>query len=138
MTDINHICAICKEPQTQPTTLNSCAHTYCLNCIQEWSKRENTCPLCKKRFHTLIEGENRHQITHKTQGSQQQPNAMFRYIARRLAERDMERFIARTGFPDCHDDVEYLNYCLTLQLERETEYLRQIESGSLLQIYIVH
>ena len=27
-----------------------CGHNFCFGCIMNWSKQENTCPLCKSRF----------------------------------------------------------------------------------------
>lgn len=30
--------------------LDSCEHAFCFNCISEWSKVTNKCPLCKERF----------------------------------------------------------------------------------------
>ena len=34
--------------------MNSCAHTYCKECIEEWVKVENTCPACKRRVHKIL------------------------------------------------------------------------------------
>ena len=46
----NVTCAICfeeKEEQLQ-AKLNCCSHTYCYDCIKQWTKdSENTCPQCK-------------------------------------------------------------------------------------------
>eukprot|EP00934_Nitzschia_sp_Nitz4_P004119 Nitzschia sp. Nitz4//scaffold54_size114964//35755//36830//NITZ4_003843-RA/size114964-augustus-gene-0.17-mRNA-1//-1//CDS//3329554327//4109//frame0 len=30
--------------------INGCDHKFCFGCIEQWSERENTCPLCKVRF----------------------------------------------------------------------------------------
>jgi hypothetical protein len=30
--------------------INGCEHRFCFGCIDQWSERENTCPLCKNRF----------------------------------------------------------------------------------------
>lgn len=45
-------CAICLEEKEEPALvkLSSCQHMYCQECIEEWCKRENTCPQCKKRI----------------------------------------------------------------------------------------
>ena len=29
------------------------SHIFCFECIEAWSKTENTCPLCKKRFSSI-------------------------------------------------------------------------------------
>lgn len=56
-------CCICMcdvEPQDL-STINGCDHRFCFGCIEKWSERENTCPLCKNRF-TKIDR------VHKTKG----------------------------------------------------------------------
>lgn len=30
--------------------INSCTHKFCFECIKDWSKVTNECPLCKSRF----------------------------------------------------------------------------------------
>jgi len=47
-------CTICTEVYTDPRVL-PCGHTFCLNCLREWSKDkqpgdELACPLCRKEF----------------------------------------------------------------------------------------
>ena len=45
-------CCICMcEPEAEDLALiNGCEHRFCFDCIEKWAERENTCPLCKKRF----------------------------------------------------------------------------------------
>jgi len=45
-------CCICMtEPETEELAkINGCDHYFCFECIEKWADRENTCPLCKKRF----------------------------------------------------------------------------------------
>ena len=33
--------------------MDSCAHLFCFECVRQWAEKENTCPLCKQRFHYL-------------------------------------------------------------------------------------
>lgn len=49
-TDSN--CCICMtEPEPEErASINGCEHSFCFGCIEKWADRENTCPLCKKRF----------------------------------------------------------------------------------------
>lgn len=49
---MSELCAICYEriPKMKIVQLNSCTHRYCKNCIQEWSKKQATCPQCRKAF----------------------------------------------------------------------------------------
>ena len=54
--DCDSNCCICMtEPEPQEVAfINGCEHSFCFGCIEKWSDRENTCPLCKTRF-TKIE-----------------------------------------------------------------------------------
>jgi len=48
-------CCICLDEPTKPeiSKLDSCKHIYCFLCIEKWAERENSCPLCKTRFHKI-------------------------------------------------------------------------------------
>lgn len=50
-------CAICFEDIKRKGMINSCKHTFCLECINEWGKKNNKCPLCKKEFTKIIYNE---------------------------------------------------------------------------------
>mmetsp|Transcript_14280 Transcript_14280/g.24386 ORF Transcript_14280/g.24386 Transcript_14280/m.24386 type:complete len:184 (+) Transcript_14280:41-592(+) len=50
-------CGICLEPVKFRGLLNSCAHSFCYECILQWSQTENSCPFCKARFHSLTREE---------------------------------------------------------------------------------
>lgn len=39
-------CSVCSELFINATTLN-CMHTFCLHCINEWSKKRRECPICR-------------------------------------------------------------------------------------------
>ncbi|KAL4112377.1 hypothetical protein QTP88_016181 [Uroleucon formosanum] len=39
-------CNICYEMFIKPTVLN-CSHTFCLECIESWTRRVNHCPTCR-------------------------------------------------------------------------------------------
>ena len=45
-------CCICMgDPEEgENASIDSCDHALCFECIEKWSERENTCPLCKVRF----------------------------------------------------------------------------------------
>mmetsp|Transcript_2816 Transcript_2816/g.3326 ORF Transcript_2816/g.3326 Transcript_2816/m.3326 type:complete len:412 (+) Transcript_2816:127-1362(+) len=45
-------CCICMcDPDPgEISTVDGCEHNFCFDCIEKWSERENTCPLCKSRF----------------------------------------------------------------------------------------
>jgi predicted amidophosphoribosyltransferase len=34
-----------------------CGHTYCHNCIIDWGKVNNHCPLCKKKFNHVLKAK---------------------------------------------------------------------------------
>lgn len=51
----NDPCAICHERiRKKHLTKIGCTHYFCYDCIKEWSKRENSCPLCKRKFHRMV------------------------------------------------------------------------------------
>ncbi len=71
MSDSDKTCAICfdtisiesllsKKNENKPNKMMSldCKHTYHINCIEEWGKKSNTCPICrnpiKKEEHIIV------------------------------------------------------------------------------------
>jgi len=55
--DVPQQCTICFENIQEKAALDSCLHNFCFECIFQWSKMNNTCPLCKARFHKLTKAE---------------------------------------------------------------------------------
>ena len=51
----DEICVICMDPiqQKNMASLDTCGHKYCVGCIKEWAKTENSCPQCKRKFKTI-------------------------------------------------------------------------------------
>eukprot|EP01101_Sappina_pedata_P000778 TRINITY_DN10969_c0_g1_i1.p1 TRINITY_DN10969_c0_g1~~TRINITY_DN10969_c0_g1_i1.p1 ORF type:complete len:293 (-),score=62.69 TRINITY_DN10969_c0_g1_i1:63-941(-) len=43
-------CGICLDDIELMGSIECCKHPFCFDCITEWSKIANTCPLCKARF----------------------------------------------------------------------------------------
>eukprot|EP01080_Neovahlkampfia_damariscottae_P012752 gene12752-7028_t len=43
-------CPICQELLIHSTTIVSCSHTFCLDCLKEWFKSNKNCPVCRKRI----------------------------------------------------------------------------------------
>jgi len=56
-------CIICTGEFTKEAAINGCKHTFCFECILEWSKNTNTCPLCKCEFTKIKEKANASNIT---------------------------------------------------------------------------
>lgn len=50
----NTTCAICLDSINKLANLDKCNHDFCLNCIKQWSKKTNKCPLCKKDFKIIF------------------------------------------------------------------------------------
>eukprot|EP00545_Synedropsis_sp_CCMP1620_P004939 CAMPEP_0119004258 /NCGR_PEP_ID=MMETSP1176-20130426/1042_1 /TAXON_ID=265551 /ORGANISM="Synedropsis recta cf, Strain CCMP1620" /LENGTH=460 /DNA_ID=CAMNT_0006955943 /DNA_START=661 /DNA_END=2043 /DNA_ORIENTATION=+ len=51
---------MCDPDDGELATIDGCDHEFCFNCIEKWSERENTCPLCKVRFQRINrEGDKR-------------------------------------------------------------------------------
>jgi hypothetical protein len=57
-------CCICMDDveQKELASINGCTHRFCFGCIEQWSDRENKCPLCKARFTNI---ERVHKVTVK-------------------------------------------------------------------------
>jgi hypothetical protein len=43
------LCTICQEVFNVPIRIN-CAHTFCTNCITQWSTKNSACPICRQKF----------------------------------------------------------------------------------------
>ena len=55
-TEVNESCSICQlkfKTGDNLTTLQDCNHTFHYNCIQEWGKYKQDCPLCRKSIPIL-------------------------------------------------------------------------------------
>lgn len=48
-------CCICmSDPEEgERSSIDGCDHIFCFGCIEQWSERENSCPLCKVRFNRI-------------------------------------------------------------------------------------
>jgi hypothetical protein len=55
-------CSVCLAEPTDVSEINCCNHKFCFECIYQWSRVTNTCPLCKTRF-TKIQRFNAKQQT---------------------------------------------------------------------------
>ena len=40
-------CAICLSKIKGKCKLDSCSHEFCFKCIKKWTKKNNTCPMCR-------------------------------------------------------------------------------------------
>ena len=48
--DVNCCICMCAVEPDDLSAVNGCDHQFCFGCIEKWSERENSCPLCKVRF----------------------------------------------------------------------------------------
>jgi len=53
-TPISQNCTICLEQMKNKTHLDTCKHEFCKDCIENWAKMTNVCPLCKVEFKKMI------------------------------------------------------------------------------------
>nr|ALL26033.1 ubiquitin E3 ligase ICP0 [Canid alphaherpesvirus 1] len=58
MADEEYNCTICLEPPKNMTVTMSCLHKFCYDCLSEWTKVSNTCPLCKSIIQSMIHSIN--------------------------------------------------------------------------------
>jgi len=49
-------CPICTEIFDNPIRI-SCGHTFCDDCLSEWGKKSNFCPLCRKQYSQQYSGK---------------------------------------------------------------------------------
>jgi len=47
-------CSICLSTVEDRAFTDACYHTFCFECLVEWSRVRAVCPLCKKSFHSII------------------------------------------------------------------------------------
>ena len=47
-------CSICLSAVKNRAFTDACYHTFCFECLVEWSRVRAVCPLCKKSFHSII------------------------------------------------------------------------------------
>lgn len=46
-------CIICFNSYKKPTKI-FCGHTFCLECIQNWSSQSDKCPICRQNFNLEV------------------------------------------------------------------------------------
>ena len=49
-------CPICTEIFDNPIRI-SCGHTFCEDCLSEWGRKSNFCPLCRKQYSNEYSGK---------------------------------------------------------------------------------
>eukprot|EP01113_Clastostelium_recurvatum_P035112 TRINITY_DN4849_c2_g1_i1.p1 TRINITY_DN4849_c2_g1~~TRINITY_DN4849_c2_g1_i1.p1 ORF type:complete len:589 (-),score=129.69 TRINITY_DN4849_c2_g1_i1:248-2014(-) len=62
-------CGICFEEVAIQGVMDSCDHMFDFDCIFEWSKVTNFCPLCKQRFGQLVKKDLEHNGTQPSRTS---------------------------------------------------------------------
>ena len=58
-----------------------CDHEFCRDCVQEWAKRESSCPLCRKTFDSYCYKGRTVKVEQKKQG-----NSLMELVAIATAE----------------------------------------------------
>lgn len=53
-------CPVCWEIPATLTT--SCGHSFCMQCLKLWHKRQHTCPLCRFSFSPIEDVDEQYQI----------------------------------------------------------------------------
>jgi len=59
-------CSICLCKAKNEAKLDGCSHTFCRKCIMKWSKCNNTCPECRRRFQMVTTAKSRTRIRRST------------------------------------------------------------------------
>jgi hypothetical protein len=93
--DSENPCVICLQKIVDVGRI-SCAHEFCVSCIEQWAGNSNTCPLCKKRFNVIkrvtLVGRNKR---HARQSVRERIE-----IVKNVCNTDQKQ-------PDDFDDVQY-------------------------------
>ncbi len=50
-------CSICLDPIIRRSSLDTCEHEFCRECIDQWALLSSHCPLCKEEFRKIISWE---------------------------------------------------------------------------------
>lgn len=50
-------CSICLDPIVKRSSLDTCDHEFCRECIDQWALLSSHCPLCKEEFRKIISYE---------------------------------------------------------------------------------
>ncbi|XP_030764312.1 PHD and RING finger domain-containing protein 1-like [Sitophilus oryzae] len=55
-TSSNETCPICLSSVHKRLLgiPKNCRHRFCLYCIRKWSRKKNTCPVCRKKYSSII------------------------------------------------------------------------------------
>jgi len=55
----NQTCCICMGEANLDSITTQCNHLYCKNCLIEWLKNNNNCPICKElvTFYDIFEND---------------------------------------------------------------------------------
>ena len=46
-------CAICLCKVSNKATIDGCLHYFCFDCIKNWTKNSNNCPLCRRHIKVI-------------------------------------------------------------------------------------
>mmetsp|Transcript_18609 Transcript_18609/g.30361 ORF Transcript_18609/g.30361 Transcript_18609/m.30361 type:complete len:570 (+) Transcript_18609:255-1964(+) len=48
------VCAICCQlVDLDKSVLTQCSHVFCVDCLEEWNKRKNSCPICQQGYQEI-------------------------------------------------------------------------------------
>lgn len=88
----NEDCVICYEviDETRPVfPLPNCdCHPICEDCIVEWLKNSNSCPLCRREINDIDQTTERDQIISEFERIMERQDQTLRELDRQIAERD--------------------------------------------------
>ena len=62
--DCRWTCPVCDDEKERVDL--DCTHSICVDCIQKWVRKENSCPLCRSPIHIMtIDGKERRVLTRR-------------------------------------------------------------------------
>jgi Ring finger domain len=76
-----YVCGICLESDISCDAKIPCSHTFCLQCILQWSLECNTCPLCKAKFNEVVAQDGtKHVVVDKVQSVTTDEDELFQLL----------------------------------------------------------
>ena len=84
------VCTICQQVVEEPTECQSCNDLCCIDCINQWRQRKNTCPSCRCSYD--LEEQT------MTQGSKLKPKPINRFIKSLLDKADFKCDACQSSF----------------------------------------
>lgn len=94
-------CTICMENISEKGSIDSCRHIFCFNCILNWSKVTNKCPICQASFVRVTEVVGEKPPEYDTKGRKKRAR---KPKSRKVRKKQQRVDYSETGFAIARDN----------------------------------